>query len=57
MLVKRHKMIFQILKQAKKTGGDKYVCVDDETFSIYIPQNISRDSDGKVKETLDISIN
>jgi hypothetical protein len=50
------KMMFQLSKQAKKSGGDKYVCVDDENFVIYIPQNVSRDN-GIVKNTLSIFIN
>ena len=48
-------MIFKILKKAQKTGGDKYVCIDDESFVIYIPQSMSR-SNGEVKNTLTVTI-
>ena len=48
-------MIFQLEKQAKKTGGDKYVCLEDENFVIYVPQNISR-KDGEVKKELSMFI-
>jgi hypothetical protein len=48
-------MIFKIMKKAQKTGGDKYVCIDDESFVIYIPQSISR-ANGQVKNALSIII-
>jgi hypothetical protein len=43
------------MKKAQKTGGDKYVCIDDESFVIYIPQSISR-ANGQVKNALSIII-
>jgi hypothetical protein len=48
-------MIFKIIKKAQKTGGDKYVCIDDESFVIYIPQSMSR-ANGEVKNALEIFI-
>jgi hypothetical protein len=49
------RMIFQLEKEAKKSGGDKYVSLEDETFVIYVPQSISR-KDGEVKKELTIFI-
>ena len=49
-------MIFHIEKQAKKSGGDKYVCLTDKNFIIYLPQNVSRDDHGQVKEKVSINI-
>jgi hypothetical protein len=49
------RMIFQLEKEAKKSGGDKYVSLEDETFIIYVPQSISR-KDGEVKKELTIFI-
>ena len=49
-------LVFNITKKAKSNGGDKYTCTDDETFSIYFPQTISRTSQGDVKDTIIISI-
>jgi hypothetical protein len=56
-MVERRKlrMIFQLEKEAKKSGGDKYVSLEDETFVIYVPQSISR-KDGEVKKELTIFI-
>lgn len=36
---------FILVQKAKSKGGDKYVCVSDPTFSIYVPQTISRIDD------------
>lgn len=57
VMVERRKlrMIFQLEKEAKKSGGDKYVSLEDETFIIYVPQSISR-KDGEVKKELTIFI-
>ena len=38
-------MDFILSQKAKKTGGDKYVCVSDPSFTIYVPQAISRVGD------------
>jgi hypothetical protein len=35
-------LIFNLVQPAKKSGGDKYTCETDETFTIYVPQSISR---------------
>jgi hypothetical protein len=42
-------------QKAKKIGGDKYICLTDKTFTIYIPQSISRKGD-KVHEKLILKI-
>jgi hypothetical protein len=39
---KDYNYTFNIDKKAKKTGGDKFVCKEIENFSIYFPQEISR---------------
>jgi hypothetical protein len=39
---KNVKMDFILSQQAKSKGGDKYISVEDPTFSIYVPQSISR---------------
>lgn len=39
-------------KKARKSGGDKYVSADGR-FTIYIPQEISRNS-GKVQEVFKV---
>lgn len=45
-----------ILKQkAKSKGGDKFLCVSDPSFSIYVPQTLSRVGD-KVHQKLKINI-
>ncbi len=46
---------FTLEKQAKNTGGDKYVCDTDAAFNIYIPQSVSR-INGDVQKTLIITI-
>lgn len=33
---------FILVQKAKGKGGDKFLCVSDTTFSIYVPQTISR---------------
>ncbi len=38
-------MEFILTQKAKKVGGDKYICVSDPSFSIYVPQSISRVGD------------
>jgi hypothetical protein len=38
-------MDFILVQKAKSKGGDKYVSVQDPTFSIYVPQSISRVGD------------
>jgi hypothetical protein len=49
-------MDFILSKKAQSKGGDKYICTDDPTFSIYIPQHISRDSTDKPHDKLIITI-
>jgi len=46
---------FQLIQTAKKSGGDKYECVDDPSFIIYFPQRISR-IDGNIKDEIEIEI-
>jgi hypothetical protein len=36
---------FLLVQKAKSKGGDKYVCISDPSFSIYVPQNKSRVGD------------
>jgi hypothetical protein len=36
---------FLLVQKAKSKGGDKYVCIADQSFSIYVPQTMSRDGD------------
>jgi hypothetical protein len=31
-----------LVQKAKSKGGDKYACVSDPSFTIYVPQTISR---------------
>ena len=38
-------MDFVLTQKAKSKGGDKYTCVSDPTFTIYVPQTISRVND------------
>jgi len=35
---------FLLVRKAKKEGGDLYKCVQDPDFSIYFPQNMSRNN-------------
>lgn len=51
------KLIFSLAKAAKKNGGDKYeTSTDEEIFSIYFPQSISRDKSNKPKKTLIVTV-
>ncbi len=50
-------LTFKLDKKAKNAGGDKYICTDNKEFSIYFPQNISRDDKNECLETLNVSIN
>lgn len=47
---------FVLERKAKSSGGDKYNCQDVENFSVYFPQEISRDENGKPKTSLKIKI-
>jgi hypothetical protein len=38
-------MEFMLVQKAKKTGADKYACISDPNFTIYVPQTISRVGD------------
>jgi len=48
-------MDFILTQKARKTGADKYTSVTDPTFSIYIPQTISRMKD-EVHEKMKITV-
>ena len=49
-------MEFMLVQKAKSKGGDKYACISDPSFTIYVPQTISRDGDQPyVKLRVDIS--
>ena len=48
-------MEFTLEKRAKGLGGDRYVCVDNDKFTIYVPQSLSRqDNKPHPKLTVDI---
>jgi hypothetical protein len=47
---------FILNKQAKKAGGDKYICKSNEEFVIYFPQSISRKDNNEAKKELKIEI-
>ena len=46
---------FELVKEARSTGGDKYVAPDYKNFNIYFPQEISR-AQGSVRSTITITI-
>ena len=48
-------MEFVLEKKAKASGGDRYKCVDNPKFVIYIPQTISR-KEGNVHAKLTVTI-
>lgn len=52
-------LTFEIQKEAKSSGGDKFVCKTMPFFNIYFPQKISRDENGFVKKrnNYDICLN
>lgn len=45
-------LTFEIQKEAKSSGGDKFVCKTMPSFNIYFPQKISRDENGFVKKEI-----
>jgi hypothetical protein len=47
---------FDLDKKSKKDGGDKFICKNDEKFSIYFPQSLSRSENGDCYKSLQISI-
>lgn len=47
---------FVLDKAASKAGGDKYVCSTDQSFTIYVPQTISRVSSKVPVQKLMITI-
>lgn len=49
-------LTFVLNKEAKKSGGDKYICKDNEDFIIYLPQYISRNDKNKAKKEIKITI-
>ncbi len=49
-------LIFTLVKAAKKTGGDKYVCETNEEFVIYFPQSYSRNENKQPKDKITILI-
>lgn len=36
------KFIFKIERPARKSGGDRYECDENEDWKVYFPQSISR---------------
>jgi hypothetical protein len=51
------KLEFILAQKAKSKGGDKYVCVSDPNFSIYVPQTISRQENTEPRTKLEVEIN
>jgi hypothetical protein len=49
---------FNLTRKAKKSGGDRYEdhTVNEDPIVFYLPQYISRDESGKVRESLTITI-
>ena len=46
---------FKLVKEARFSGGDKYVCTTDEKFVIYFPQHFCR-FNGKPIPIMEITI-
>lgn len=38
-------LVFMLTQKAKAKGGDKYTCIEDPSFTIYVPQSLSRKDD------------
>jgi len=36
------KFTFKLERPARKSGGDRYECVEDSNWKVYFPQKISR---------------
>lgn len=51
-----HVLEFNLEKQAKNKGGDKYICSNDPGFSIYVPQAISRKTENTCLKKLKVTI-
>ncbi len=49
-------MDFILVQKAKSKGGDKYACISDPSFTIYVPQSISR-VDDQPHPKLQVNIN
>jgi hypothetical protein len=48
---------FIVVQKAKSAkGGDKYVCVSNPDFNIYMPQVISRDSNNDTHQKLGVTV-
>jgi len=47
---------FILSKKALRNGSDKYQCKNNDSFILYIPQNISR-TPTKIKRSINIKIN
>jgi hypothetical protein len=47
---------FKLDKAAKKKGGDKYVCMDQEDFVVYFPQEVSRRANGEPLKSLCVEV-
>ena len=45
-------LTFTLEKKAKSAGGDKYVCVDQPEFTIYVPQSIARKENAPAQQLL-----
>ena len=49
-------LTFNLAQKAKSKGGDKYLCETNESFNIYVPQEISRNVQKEPKKTLTVTI-
>ena len=43
---------FKLDKPAKRSGGDKYICIEQDDFIIYIPQCHSRVDGEPIKKII-----
>jgi len=51
-------IMFILERQAKKSGGDRYFAAleSGENWTVYFPQEISRDSEGNPKKAIQVNI-
>lgn len=47
---------FTLERAARKSGGDRYSCVEDENWNIYFPQEISRVDGDEPLESLLVTV-
>lgn len=49
------KFTFKLERPARKSGGDRYECVEDSNWKVYFPQSITRKG-GVPKQTLIVEV-